>query len=367
MLDVMIKRSSLKRNSEVVYSQLVKELEESIRRGELAPGEQIPPENLLAEQFGISRSSVRVGLNLLENRGIVVKRAGKGTFVRNHVEEKAPEKNAIRTIGINILMQDDNKENWYDSKIMASVLPVCNERNLRLSVVGGKDFGLLGRDFVDALLLLCYNGSREELLMLQSAGIETILFNRIFAHEKIAYVSVNYRYESEKAVRFVRGLGHDRIGVIAVPAEGSASTGLRESGYLDAMELHEFDPELTCCVKPGCSDAYYADRIESFLKEKRRNFTALFIPNGSLAVPTFLACMRLGIRVPDDLELLCFDDIAYLYQTYRIPFHYIKMPLHEMAADAVNYLSAKMTDPAVPVLKRLYQVEILKKEEEGEE
>ena len=77
MLDVMIKRSSLKRNSEVVYSQLVKELEESIRRGELAPGEQIPPENLLAEQFGISRSSVRVGLNLLENRGIVVKRAGK--------------------------------------------------------------------------------------------------------------------------------------------------------------------------------------------------------------------------------------------------------------------------------------------------
>ena len=56
MLDVMIKRSSLKRNSEVVYSQLVKELEESIRRGELAPGEQIPPENLLAEQFGISRS-----------------------------------------------------------------------------------------------------------------------------------------------------------------------------------------------------------------------------------------------------------------------------------------------------------------------
>ena len=43
MLDVMIKRSSLKRNSEVVYSQLVKELEESIRRGELAPGEQIPP------------------------------------------------------------------------------------------------------------------------------------------------------------------------------------------------------------------------------------------------------------------------------------------------------------------------------------
>ena len=107
MLDVMIKRSSLKRNSEVVYSQLVKELEESIRRGELAPGEQIPPENLLAEQFGISRSSVRVGLNLLENRGIVVKRAGKGTFVRNHVEEKTPEKNAIRTIGINILMQDD--------------------------------------------------------------------------------------------------------------------------------------------------------------------------------------------------------------------------------------------------------------------
>ncbi len=366
MLDSMIKRSSFRKNSEVVYSPLVKELEASIRRGELAPGEQIPPENLLAEQFGISRSSVRLGLNLLETRGIVVKRAGKGTFVRDCTEENVPSKSAVKTIGINIPLQEDGKENWYDSKIMASVLPVCNERNLRLSVVGRKEVGLLGRAFVDALLLLCYNGSREELLMLQSSGIETILFNRIFAHEKIAYVSVNYRYESEKAVRFIRGLGHDRIGVITVPTEDNTSTGLRESGYLDAMELREFDPDLTCRVKPQCSDAYYTDRIESFLKERGRNFSALFLPNGSFGVPAFLACMRLGLRVPDDLELLCFDDIAYLYQTYRIPFHYIKMPLHEMAADAVNYLSAKMADPAVPVLKRLYQVEILKMEEKEE-
>ena len=303
MLNSMVKRSSFRKNNEVVYFPLVKELEDSIRRGMLAPGEQIPPENLLAEQFGISRSSVRLGLNLLENRGIVVKRPGKGTFVRNTSEESIFEKTPIRTIGVNMVLPDD-RENWYDSKIMAALLPLCNKHNLRLSVIGGRRLNSLGKDFVDAMLLLFYNGSKEELFQLQQAGIEIILFNRIFSHEKIAYVSVNYRYESETAIHFLRKAGHEKIGIVAVLSHDSASVGLRESGYLDAMERHEFDPALTCFVKPDSTDAYYTNRIETFLKEKRKNFSAFFIPNGSLAVPTFLACMRLGIRVPDELQLL---------------------------------------------------------------
>ena len=361
MLHSMIKKSSLRKNSEVVYSPLVKELEDSIRRGMFAPGEQIPPENLLAERFGISRSSVRLGLTLLENRGIVVKRPGKGTFVRNGAEEM-PSKKPVGTVGINI-MPPEERENWYSSKIMATLLPLCNERNLRLSVIDAEHTDSFGKEFADALVLLFYNGSCEKLLALQQAGFEIILFNRIFSHEKIAYVSVNYRYESEKAVRFLLGLGHEKIGLITVRPDAGPSTVLRESGYLDAMRQKTFDPELTCSVDLGASDAYYTEKIEDFLKRKRKNFSAFFIPDGSLAVPTFLACMRLGIRVPEELELLCFDDIAYLYPIYRIPFHYVRMPLASMTADAVNYLAARLEDPSVPVLKRLYPVEICERNE----
>lgn len=357
MLNAMVKRSSLRKNSQVVYSSLVKELEDSIRCGTLAPGEQIPPENLLAAQFGISRSSVRLGLNLLENRGIVEKRPGKGTFVRNSMEESPAEKAPIRTVGVNMVLTEEG-ENWYDSKIMAALLPFCNERNLRLSVIGGRDFSSLGKNFVDAMLLLFYNGSREALLQLQQTGIETILFNRIFSHEKIAYVSVNYRYESEMAVRLLRKRGHRKVGMIAILPDSGRSTNLRESGYLDAVEREVFDPDLTCFVDLGASDVYYTRTIENFLREKRKNFSAFFIPNGSLAVPTFLACMRLGIRVPEELELLCFDDIAYLYPLYGIPFRYVRMPLAEMTKDAMEYLFQRMKDPATPVLKRLYPVEI---------
>ena len=364
MLHSMIKKSSLRKNSEVVYSPLVKELEDSIRRGMLAPGEQIPPENLLAEQFGISRSTVRLGLNLLETRGIVVKRPGKGTFVRNTAEESMAGKKTIRTVGINI-MPPEERENWYSSKIMAALLPLCRERNLRLSVIDAEHPDSFSREFADALMLLFYNGSCEKLLALQRAGFETILFNRIFSHEKIAYVSVNYRYESEKAVRFLHDLGHEKTGLIAVRPDTSPSTALRESGYLDAMGQETFDPELTCLVGFGASDDYYTEKIEDFLKRKRKNFSAFFIPNGSLAGPAFLACMRLGIRVPEELELLCFDDIAYLYPVYRIPFHYIRMPLAAMTADAVKYLAARMEDPSVPVLKRLYPVEIRERNEKA--
>ncbi len=56
-------------------------------RGELRPGDQLPPERALAEQFQVSRASVREALRSLELLGAVETRAGGGTFVRRTVPE----------------------------------------------------------------------------------------------------------------------------------------------------------------------------------------------------------------------------------------------------------------------------------------
>jgi GntR family transcriptional repressor for pyruvate dehydrogenase complex len=52
-----------------------------IRRGETGPGERLPPERELARQLGLSRASVRAGLQALANQGVLVTRHGAGTFV----------------------------------------------------------------------------------------------------------------------------------------------------------------------------------------------------------------------------------------------------------------------------------------------
>jgi GntR family transcriptional repressor for pyruvate dehydrogenase complex len=65
-----------------LYQGIVAQIEGLLERGELRPGDQLPPERVLAEQFQVSRASVREALRSLELLGIVETRAGGGTFVR---------------------------------------------------------------------------------------------------------------------------------------------------------------------------------------------------------------------------------------------------------------------------------------------
>jgi GntR family transcriptional repressor for pyruvate dehydrogenase complex len=54
-----------------------------IMRGEVRPGQRLPPERELVRQTGVSRTSVRAGLQSLAAKGVLVTRHGAGTFVAN--------------------------------------------------------------------------------------------------------------------------------------------------------------------------------------------------------------------------------------------------------------------------------------------
>jgi GntR family transcriptional regulator, transcriptional repressor for pyruvate dehydrogenase complex len=60
---------------------IVEHVRERLERGELRPGDRLPPERALAVQTGVSRSSVRVGLRALSTMGIIQSRHGSGTFI----------------------------------------------------------------------------------------------------------------------------------------------------------------------------------------------------------------------------------------------------------------------------------------------
>lgn len=69
-----------------VADAVVSELEKIIIDGILKPGQQLPPERLLAEQFGVSRPSVREALKQLAARGLIRTRHGGGNFVTGQLE-----------------------------------------------------------------------------------------------------------------------------------------------------------------------------------------------------------------------------------------------------------------------------------------
>ncbi len=64
-----------------LYEQIVQQVEESIHKGALKPGSQLPPERELAHQFGVSRTAVREAVKALREKGLVEAYPGRGTFV----------------------------------------------------------------------------------------------------------------------------------------------------------------------------------------------------------------------------------------------------------------------------------------------
>ncbi len=64
-----------------VYLQIEEELAERIESGELHPGSRLPTERSLAESLGVSRMTVRAALARLEQRGLIRRLQGSGTFV----------------------------------------------------------------------------------------------------------------------------------------------------------------------------------------------------------------------------------------------------------------------------------------------
>jgi GntR family transcriptional repressor for pyruvate dehydrogenase complex len=68
-----------------VYMKIVEQVRDLIKEGRLKPGDKLPPEQVLAEEFGASRPSVREALSALEILGITESRGGKGNFIKDNL------------------------------------------------------------------------------------------------------------------------------------------------------------------------------------------------------------------------------------------------------------------------------------------
>src|SRR6187549_4097865 len=70
-----------------ISEEVISQLREMIHRGELRPGDRLPPERDLAKLLGVSRPTLRAGISSLAAVGVLQPRRGAGTFV---VEAEGP-------------------------------------------------------------------------------------------------------------------------------------------------------------------------------------------------------------------------------------------------------------------------------------
>jgi GntR family transcriptional repressor for pyruvate dehydrogenase complex len=86
-----------------LYEQIVQQIEDSILRGTLKAGDQLPSERELALKFGVSRTAVREAVKALHEKGLVEAYSGRGTFITDGTTE------AVRQ-SINLMMRIDQTE-----------------------------------------------------------------------------------------------------------------------------------------------------------------------------------------------------------------------------------------------------------------
>lgn len=70
-----------------LYQQIVDQIETLIREGKLRPGDKLPSERELAEQFSVSRTAVREAVKALSEKGLVTIESGRGTFITQNVSQ----------------------------------------------------------------------------------------------------------------------------------------------------------------------------------------------------------------------------------------------------------------------------------------
>ncbi|MBX3651884.1 MAG: GntR family transcriptional regulator [Burkholderiales bacterium] len=71
-------------NPEPLYKDLRRKLIEGLAQGRWMPGDRLPPEPVLANQYRVSISTVRAAISQLVTSGILIRNQGRGTFVAAH-------------------------------------------------------------------------------------------------------------------------------------------------------------------------------------------------------------------------------------------------------------------------------------------
>jgi LacI family transcriptional regulator len=152
------------------------------------------------------------------------------------------------------------------------------------------------------------------------------------------------------ATEHLIGLGHRRIGTISGPGSLQCSQD-RLDGYRAALDRAGIpaDPRL---IRSG--DFCYESALlaaGSMLALPDRP-TAVFAGSDEQALGVYEAARRLHLRIPEDLSVVGFDDVAPA-QWASPPLTTIRQPLAEMAALATRTILSRMDDESYPVNRRL--------------
>lgn len=192
---------------------------------------------------------------------------------------------------------------------------------------------------VDGIILGSTDASPDRLYEI-SLRMPIIQVDRVLSEIESDAVVVDNFKGAYDAARFLIERGHREIGIVRW-RRSISTLAEREAGVRQALAETgiPFEPTFTA-EAAGLSSQDSMVAVLNLLSSSCRP-TALVALNNQLGLGVLAACRQLGVRIPDDLALVVFDDLE-LFSFFQPPITAVEQPAYQIGERAMQMLLARL-------------------------
>jgi LacI family transcriptional regulator len=283
-------------------------------------------------------------------------------FVRN---ESARQLKAGRSRTIGYVMLDGS--NPFFTDVAAGMEGAAESAGLTLFLCNSDQRAKRERDYLDLLeqqrvqgvLITPVDPTSPVLDQLQLRGTPVVVVDRTRPQSDCCTVAVDDVLGGRLAAQHLLDLGHQRIAFVGGP-ERIGQVRDRRAGAVAAMTAAGRPADSLVEVRTqGLSideGMGAGERIAGMAESDRP--TAVFCANDLLALGVLQRFVALGLRVPDDLALVGYDDIVFAAAA-AVPLTSVRQPRREMGRVAAELLVDEATDPGHRHQQILFEPELV--------
>ncbi|MGI5420461.1 LacI family DNA-binding transcriptional regulator [Actinomadura luteofluorescens] len=194
--------------------------------------------------------------------------------------------------------------------------------------------------------------------VLRERGVPAVLLHRYAEDVPLDACVADDRLGARLGTRILLEAGHREVGALLGPRTASTARE-REDGYRSALADAGIDPD-PAWIRHGGFDFGHGRSAVAAMVAERRLPRALFCANDTIALGAMNGAHELGLRVPDDLALVGFDDLEQAAWPL-VGLTTIRVPFEDMLRSAVDRLleriagddggPRRVVHPVEPVLR----------------
>lgn len=336
-----------------LYQSIADDILAKIQSGVYQPGTQIPTEVELMQIYAASRVTVRKALEVLVSQNLLTRTPKKGTFI-NDIVSTSKQYHVIFLMlfrASQSLAIIEGAESYFrDKNISMSIkFSNCSQQSEREII---EDIIKLR---VDGLILYPFdsNVNTDMYKRLTDSHIPVVFVDTAPKFYPCYHVSVENYHICSRIVEHLYENGHTNIAYLSQSVVTLSSLFERMQGFRAALKRFG----LPCGKQNFFINADIDKAIEALL-DTHPLPTAVFCGNDGSALRLMDVAQKRGIRIPDDLSLVGFDDIEEA-ATVTPALTTVRQPYREIGRNAGRLISEQLLKEDAPIQRVLLPGEFI--------